>query len=121
MVAPIVPNFEYGLIDGQSILVWCNVTSLGATTATTGSLPTYAPKIDIRIGNPVISNIFISDQTAVTGTEVFIQALETERASAPDSTGEWNIEDADTINIYLTADHDGFLGVSYIAFGGTRA
>jgi hypothetical protein len=121
MASPITPNFEYGLLDGQVVTTFLSLTSTGSTTAETCNLCTHAPWIDIRIGHPVLGGIFITDETNVTGTEAFIASNEMERGTSGDSTGEWQIVDHNTIEIYKTADQNGFVGVTYIAFGGARA
>jgi hypothetical protein len=121
MADPIVPNFEYSLIDGQVVTIWASLTSGGATTAVAVNLPTYAPHIDVRIGHPVLSMISISDNATITGTETFLQADEVERGVSGDSTGEWSITDYNTVDVYNTPNVDSHLMITYIAFGGTRA
>lgn len=119
MAAPTTPRTPD--IDGKVITVWCSVTSTGATTVETVNLPTYAPKIDIRFGHPILNMAFVTDETDLTGTELFLPANEMARGTAGDSTGEWQITDQDTVTIYQTADQNGFLGITYIAYGGQLA
>ena len=121
MVAPIVANAAN--LDGQVVTFTCDVTSLGATTATSGDLPTYAPNIDLRIGHPVISVMFIATEAGCSfnSNEIFLPENEMARATAPDSTGEFSITDQNTIAIYLTPNFNGLLVVTYIAMGGTKA
>jgi hypothetical protein len=121
MADPITPNFEYGLIDGQTVVAWIALTSTGSTTVETVNLSSYYPWIDIRVGHPVITGWFISNETDCTGTEALLPSKEMERGTAPDSTGEWQITDHNTITFYKTADQNGHVGICYIAFGGQRA
>jgi hypothetical protein len=121
MADPITPNIEYGLLDGQVVTTFTSLTATGGTKEMTVNLATYAPWIDIRIGHPVICAYFLTDETNVTGSEVFLPSKEMERGTAPDSTGEWEVVDHNTIDVYQTADQNGFVAITYIAFGGQRA
>ena len=120
MTAPIVPNFEYSLIDGQVVLVWMAVTAGGAGANVALSLPTHSPFIDIRLGHPVLSGGLVNNETSMVG-EAYLQVNEMERGATADSVGEWVIVDHNSVTIDLTLDEDAFLGLSYIAFGGNRA
>jgi hypothetical protein len=115
MADPITPNAAK--VDGQVVTIWCSVTAGGAGNVVTVNLPTYAPKIDTRIGHPILNGMFVTDETNVTGSEVLLPSAEMARGTAPDSTGEWQITDIDTITFYQTADQNGFLGLTYIAYG----
>lgn len=119
MTAPTTPKVAD--VDGKVVTVWCSLTSTGAAGVETINLPTYAPKIDIRIGHPILGMMFITDETNVTGTEQFLAANEMARGSAPDSAGEWQITDVDTVTVLQAADQNGFLGITYIAYGGQNA
>ena len=121
MAAPITPNMPN--YDGEPILVWCSYTAGGATTAITFDLPTYAPKIDLRNAHPVLSMMSVSNEAggAVGDREVWLPQNEMARGTAGDSTGEWMISDADTIGIYLTADKNGIIAVTYIPYGVQKA
>ena len=122
MAAPITPNIEYGLIDGQVVTIFtAEETSTGGTKVMTTSLATADPWIDTRIGHPVLGMAFITNETNNTGTEIFTPDKEMERGTAPDSTGEWQLTDYNTVTRYSTPDQNGFLMLTYIAFGGTRA
>jgi hypothetical protein len=123
MASPITPNFEYGLIDGQAVVSWAAYTAAGATTRITIDLPSYAPWIDTRIGHPVLGMVSISDEAAtnVTDREIWLPSQEMERGTNADSAGEWEVVDYNTVAVYLAADHNGKIMISYIAFGGQRA
>lgn len=121
MASPITQNIEYGLTDGQVVTTFTSLTASGGTKAMTVTLATHAPWIDLRIGHPVLGALFITDETNVTGTEAFIPSQEMERGTAPDSTGEWAVATYKTLSIYQTADQNGFVAITYIAFGGNRA
>lgn len=117
MTAPITPRMMD--LKGKPITIWCSYTAGGATTAITFDLPTYAPKIDIRVGHPVLSMVSVSNEAGgdVADREIWLPENEMIRGTAGDSTGEWMISDADTIGIYLTADKNGIIGVTYIPYG----
>ena len=115
-ITPITPN-----VNGLPVLIWNSVTSTAATTVHSVDLPSYAPKIDIRIGHPVLAMCFVTNETNVTGTEAFLPQNEMPRGTAPDSTGEWEVIDIDTVEIYKTADQDGILFLNYIAYGAQLA
>jgi hypothetical protein len=121
MADPIVPQTPN--VDGQVITIWTTYTANGAGVRVTTSLPTYAPKIDTRIGHPVLSMIAISNQAggAVDDREVYTASNEMARGTSADSAGEWDIVDVDTVGHTVAADFDGVLGITYIAFGAQRA
>jgi hypothetical protein len=123
MAAPITPNFEYGLIDGQVVTVATPYTAGGATTRITIDLSTYQPWIDTRIGHPVLGMLSVSNEAAtnVTDREVWLPSKEMERGTNADSAGEWEVVDYNTVAVYLAADHNGIILITYIAFGGQRA
>lgn len=104
-------------VDGKVVVAWVALTATGGTKAMTVTLGTYDPNIDIRIGHPVLSGVFITSETDTTGTEAFLPQNEMARGTAPDSTGEWDIEGSGSLQIYQTADQNGFVGFTYIAFG----
>ena len=85
----------------------------------TVTLPVDAPKIDLTIENPVLSIIFLNT-TASANSEVFALAAQTQRASTPDTDGEWAIVDYDSIIIKKTAANAGFLGITYIPVGAVQ-
>lgn len=115
MTAPTTPRFpDY---DGQIVTVWVSLTATGGTKEMAVNLAAGDPKIDIREGHPVLNAVFISNETDTTGSEPFKPENEMARAISPDSTGEWSITDADTIAIYQTADQNGFVGITYKAYG----
>lgn len=121
MAAPITPNIEYGLIDGQVTTAYVAHTSTTGAGVETINLSSYYPFIDTRIGHPVLSMAFISNETDCTGTENLLPSKEMERGTAPDSAGEWQITDYNTVTYYSSVDQNGFLFITYIAFGGQRA
>lgn len=121
MVAVIVPNIEYSLFDGQVVTIWLDkVPSTGGTKVMESSLAAGDPKIDLRIGHPVLGIYSIGYETAGADSENFTQDGEMERGTSGDSAGEWQIVDADTWEIYSTPDKDYIPGITYIAFGGRR-
>ena len=114
-VTPITPQLSD--VNGQAITVAVAVTSTGAG-AETCTLPSYMPKIDIRIAHPVLDlmHLVIEDDTA-SSSDVFLPGSEMQRGTAPDSAGEWDIEDASSLKFYSGADKDGILFITYIPFG----
>lgn len=104
-------------LDGQVVQTYIALTSTGATTVETINLNTYDHLIDIRVGHPVLGGMFIEFETDVTGSEIITKSNEMARGTAPDSTAEWQITDANTITFYKTADKNGGVILSYIAFG----
>lgn len=115
MAAPITPNAEN--VDGHIVTVATPYTSGGATTRITVDLSTYQPLIDIREAHPVMCMFSYSTTTDGTGTEGFYPALEMARGTDADSTGEWEVVDANTVAIYNTVDQSGTLFITYKAYG----
>lgn len=113
--AAITPNRPN--LDGQVVNASVAVTSTGATTVETINLNTYDYKFDLRVGHPLLCGFFQSTETDATGGEVITPQNEMAQGTAPDSTGEWQITDKDTITFYKTADQNGYVFLSYIAFG----
>ena len=113
--SPVTP--QKNNLDGHIVPAVVAVESTGATTVETVNLGTYDYKIDIRDAHPILNMIFFSSETNATGTEPFTPDNEMPRGTAPDSIGEWQITDIDTVTIYKTADQNGLLLLNYKAFG----
>ncbi|GAG79737.1 unnamed protein product, partial [marine sediment metagenome] len=114
-----VPNMPYEIIDGQVVTVaLAQQVGAGAGAVQTLDLAAGDPKIDLRIGHPVLCIAFISMETDTTGTQIHQPADEMERSQVPTATDEWRIVDADTVARWQVVDHNGYGIVTYIAFGG---
>lgn len=119
-VSPITPQLPN--VDGEAITVAITYTSTNAATETI-TLPTYMPKIDLRINHPVL-NIFllVTEADASSGSLVFPPDKEMKRGTAPDSANEWQIATLSTIVVFDDAlDADGIAFVTYIPFGVQQA
>ena len=120
MADPITPNTPN--VDGQVITIACTFTSTGATKEDTVTLPTYVPRIDIRVNHPVLSVYYhASDSDTPSNSEILTPSNEMARGTAADSAGEWRVSDINSIKIYHTADKDGAVFITYIAFGAQEA
>ena len=117
MADPITPNTPD--VNGRPMVMF--VASTKGAGAQTVDLPTYAPLIDLRVGHPILSLAAIQYETDVTGSELFDAAHEMARGTAPDSAGEWNIVDSNTVTVYRAADKNFALFISYIPFGSQQA
>ena len=100
-------------VKGEPITIWVATDTDDPDTV---SLPADAPKIDLRIENPVISIIFF-DTDADANSETYNLATQTARGSTPDTAEEWAILDFDSIKFKKTSAENGFLGITYIPFG----
>lgn len=100
-------------VKGDPITIWVATDTDDPDTV---SLPADAPKIDLRIENPVISMIFL-DTTADANSETYTTETQIARAGTPNDAKEWAITDFDSINIKKTAAEAGFVGITYIPFG----
>jgi len=110
----IVPNMAN--VDGHPIVMAADGTAAATSVVT---LPTYAPKIDLRIGHPVLA-IFAYDATAKTAY-AHKPAEEAARGTAAPAAGEWSIMTSSVINV----DNVGVAAlkvlISYIGFGTQQA
>lgn len=96
---------------------WVAHTSAGATAVATITLGTNHPRIDLRVENPVLKVVVITTETDPANSEIGTLALQSQRASTPDSTAEWCIADASSLSFYQTANEDGIAFVEYICYG----
>lgn len=115
---PITPNVMN--VDGMPVVMICAFTSTGATRRDTCSLPTYAPKIDIRLAHPIISMMLLHP-TSATNKETYTPANEMARGTVADSAGEWDISTISQVGIYHTTAANGILVISYIGYGSQEA
>lgn len=103
--------------EGQVITIGI---ATGATEEVDVSLPTYMPKIDLRIENPVLQLFFlVSGAADYTGSEIFELSMMCIRlADSPTEAGEWAIVDADTVRVFKTGGAlAGTIFITYIAAG----
>lgn len=102
-------------VNGHPITIWVTAT---ASQVETVSLPADAPKIDLRIEDPVLSMIFFST-AADANSEAFDLSSQIARGETPNDVKEWCIATLDTISLMksVAAANAGFIGITYIAFG----
>jgi len=109
----IVPNMAN--VDGKPIIMTADGTGADPSVIT---LPTYAPKIDLRIGHPVLS-LFAMDNT-VGSVAIYTPALEQARATAP-GANEWSIYTSSEIQVDNGGGNALKVIISYIPFGTQQA
>lgn len=109
----ITPNMAN--VDGKPIVIAANGTGADPSVVT---LPTYAPKIDLRIGHPVLA-IFAHNNTAFTAA-VYKPDDELARGTAAPGTG-YSIIDFDTIHLKDVTANVLKVLICYIPFGSQQA
>lgn len=110
----ITPNMAN--VDGHPIVMAADGTGAATSIVT---LPTYAPKIDIRLGHPVLA-IFAHDNTAFTAY-AHKPAEEAARGTAVPGAGEWSIISSSVINVDNVGVATLKVLICYIPFGSQQA
>jgi len=100
-------------VKGDPITIWA---AAAGTDPDPISLPADAPKIDLRVENPVLSMIFF-DTVADANSETYNTETQIARGGTPNDAKEWAITDFDTVTIKKTSAEAGFVGITYIPFG----
>lgn len=113
-VVVITPNTPD--LKGKVVSIFADFTSGGASQVDDITLPTYAPKIDLTIENPVL-NVVLIDTADVANSINSSLSTQTKRAEDGDTDGEWDVSDYETISLYHDADESGHVMVTYIAAG----
>ena len=115
MVAVITANAPN--VNGQVVTICCTTA---ATQGVNVDLPDYAPKFDLSVECPIIQMFHICTAGDFAQSLLFELANMVARGivvDAPDTAGEWNIIDLDTVFVYKTAATAGFVFITYIAAG----
>lgn len=113
---PVIVNNAPEEVTGKVVTIFTDFTSGGGAQADDITLPTYAPKIDLTVENPVLNVVTIGLTDPANSLNSGL-ALQVTRGTDGDSDGEWDISDNKTITIYHTADESGLAMVTYIAAG----
>ncbi len=109
----ITPNMAN--VDGKPIIMTADGTGANPSVIT---LPQYAPKIDLRIGHPVLA-IYAMDNT--TGVVITFEPVhEQKRATAP-GAGEFSIYTSSEIQATNAVGNALKVIISYIPFGTQQA
>ncbi|KKN90777.1 hypothetical protein LCGC14_0223600 [marine sediment metagenome] len=119
MVATPITVYDREECAGHIVTIFQLVSSTGATKAETITLNAGYPAIDLTKAHPILSilwyNIEASDSSA---TEEESNADdEIARGTAPTASGDFDIEGYMSFKLYLTADVNGLVMVSYWAAG----
>jgi len=102
-------------IDSEPIMMVAEGTGAAPSVVT---LPTYAPKIDIRVGHPVLA-AYAMDNTLNTAA-IYTPDLEQARAGVPGAT-EFAIQTSSVIHLGNAAGNALKVIISYIGFGTQQA
>lgn len=109
-ITPNIPN-----VDDMPIAMVADGTGAVPSVVT---LPTYAPKIDLRIGHPVLA-VYAMDNTTHDAA-IYTPDLEQARAAVPGAT-EFAIQTNSVIHIGNAAGNALKVIISYIPFGSQQA
>lgn len=109
----ITPNMAN--VDGKPIMMVADGSGADPSIVT---LPTYAPKIDLRIGHPVLT-LFAMDNT-VGSVAIYTPDLEQKRVTAP-GAGEFSIYTNSIVRLDNGAGNALKVVISYIPFGSQQA
>ena len=104
-------------VRGKVVTICCTTT---ATQGINVNLPSYAPKFDLTVECPIIQMFHLCTAVDFADSIIFEHTGMIARGAvvdAPDTAGEWNIIDLDTVFVYKTGATAGFVFITYIAAG----
>ena len=118
-VAPITV-YDRSECAGHIITVFVDLTSTGLGVAETITITAGLPVLDLTKAHPILSILLFPTQNSTMTTDVTELANmtgEVKRGTAPDSTGEFDIESSTTIKFWTTGDANGTCMITYWAAG----